>query len=233
MKWEFDSLRALQIYPVSSKVEHPADNRETEDRYLYWVPISRWCNGSTRNSKSLGGSSILSRDTNFFKKVIDMKKFDIQEVKTFLANQGKDTKVYLGADSERIRVNGVWYADYALAVVVHIDGRHGCKIFGYVDREMDYDHKKSKPAMRLMTEVYKVSELFQNLADVLEDFHVEVHLDLNKSDEHGSSCVVQQAIGYIKGTCNMTPMVKPDAPAASFCADRLKRILAEQEAVQV
>jgi hypothetical protein len=29
----------------------------------------------------------------------------------------------------------------------------------------------------------------------------------------------------------MTPMVKPDAPAASFCADRLKRILAEQEAI--
>jgi predicted RNase H-related nuclease YkuK (DUF458 family) len=161
--------------------------------------------------------------------VIDMKNFNVEEVKTFLAKQGKDTKVYLGADSERVRVNGVWYADYALAVVVHIDGRHGCKIFGYVDREMDYDHKKSKPAMRLMTEVYKVSELFQTLADVLEDFHVEVHLDLNKSDEYGSSCVVQQAIGYIKGTCNMTPMVKPDAPAASFCADRLKRILAEQE----
>jgi len=57
--------------------------------------------------------------------VIDMKKFDIEEVKTFLAKQGQDTKVYLGADSERIRVNGVWYADYALAVVVHIDGRHG------------------------------------------------------------------------------------------------------------
>ena len=128
-----------------------------------------------------------------------------------------------------LAVDGVWYADYALAVVVHIDGRHGCKIFGFLNRELDYDHKKSKPAMRLMTEVYKVSELFQSLADVLEDRHVEVHLDLNKSDEHGSSCVVQQAIGYIKGTCNMTPMVKPDAPAASFCADRLKRILAEQE----
>ena len=164
-------------------------------------------------------------------KVINMKKFNVAEVKEFLASQGPDTKVYLGADSERIRVDGVWYADYALAVVVHIDGRHGCKIFGFVDRELDYDHKKSKPAMRLMTEVYKVSDLFQELADVLEDYHVEVHLDLNKSDEFGSSCVVQQAIGYIKGTCNMTPMVKPDAPAASFCADRLKRILAEQEAV--
>jgi predicted RNase H-related nuclease YkuK (DUF458 family) len=84
-----------------------------------------------------------------------------------------------------------------------------------------------------MTEVYKVSDLFQSLAEVLEDFHVEVHLDLNKSDLFGSSCVVQQAIGYIKGTCNMTPMVKPDAPAASFCADRLKRILTEQQALSV
>ena len=158
-----------------------------------------------------------------------MKQFSIEEVKEFLLTQGPDTKVYLGADSERVRVNGVWYADYALAIVVHINGNNGCKIFGFVERELDYDHKKSKPAMRLMTEVYKLSNLFQEMADVLEDRHVEVHLDLNKSDEFGSSCVVQQAIGYIKGTCNMVPMVKPNAPAASFCADRLKRILAEQE----
>ena len=158
-----------------------------------------------------------------------MKKFNIEEVKSYLASQGPNTKVYLGADSERVRVNGVWYADYALAIVVHIDGCHGCKIFGYVERELDYDHKKSKPAVRLMNEVYKISNLFQEMSGVLEDFHVEVHLDLNKDELYGSSCVVQQAIGYIKGTCNMTPMVKPDAPAASFCADRLKRILAEQE----
>jgi predicted RNase H-related nuclease YkuK (DUF458 family) len=160
-----------------------------------------------------------------------MSTFDIDEVKAFITAQSPSTKIYLGADSERVRIDGVWYADYALAVVVHIDGCHGCKIFGDVIRELDYDHKKSKPAMRLMTEVYKISELFQQMQDVLEDRHVEVHLDLNKDESHGSSCVVQQAIGYIKGTCNMTPMVKPNAPAASFCADRLKRILAEQEAL--
>jgi len=160
-----------------------------------------------------------------------MSTFDIEEVKSFILAQSPSTKVYLGADSERVKVDGVWYADYALAVVVHIDGCHGCKIFGNVIRELDYDHKKSKPAMRLMTEVYKISELFQEMQDVLEDRHVEVHLDLNKDENHGSSCVVQQAIGYIKGTCNMTPMVKPNAPAASFCADRLKRILSEQEAL--
>ena len=56
-----------------------------------------------------------------------MRNFNIDEVKQFLATQGPDTRVYLGADSERVRVNGVWYADYALAVVVHIDGRQDRK----------------------------------------------------------------------------------------------------------
>jgi predicted RNase H-related nuclease YkuK (DUF458 family) len=79
--------------------------------------------------------------------------------------------------------------------------------------------------MRLMNEVYKVSELFQRLADVLEDRHVEVHLDINPNQMYGSSCVVQQAIGYIKGTCNVTPMIKPKAFAASYAADRLKEVL--------
>ena len=160
-----------------------------------------------------------------------MKKINIDEVRKCISAQSMETKIYIGGDSERVHLKEGWVVDYTLAVVVHIDGNHGCKIFGFVDRELDYDHKKSKPAMRLMTEVYKVSALFQEMQDVLEDRHVEVHLDLNKSTEHGSSCVVQQAIGYIKGTCNMTPMVKPDAPAASFCADRLKRILAEQEII--
>ena len=76
-----------------------------------------------------------------------MKNFNLAKTKEFILAQGPDTKIYLGSDSERIRIDGVWYADYALAVVVHIDGKHGCKIFGYVQREIDYDHKKSKPAM--------------------------------------------------------------------------------------
>ena len=48
-----------------------------------------------------------------------MKQFNIEEVKSFLADQGPDTKVYLGADSERVRINGVWYADYALACLLY------------------------------------------------------------------------------------------------------------------
>jgi predicted RNase H-related nuclease YkuK (DUF458 family) len=155
-----------------------------------------------------------------------MKKLNLEEVKEYILAQSPETKIYLGADSERFNMNGVWYADYTTAIVVHIDGRHGCKIFGEVTRERDYDQRKDRPSMRLMNEVYKVSELFQSLADVLEDRYVEVHLDINPNEMHGSSCVIQQAVGYIRGTCNVIPMVKPRAFAASYAADRLKEVLA-------
>lgn len=155
-----------------------------------------------------------------------MKKLNLEEVKNYILAQSPETKIYLGADSERFNMNGVWYADYTTAIVIHIDGRHGCKIFGDVTRERDYDQRKDRPSMRLMNEVYKVSELFQNLAEVLEDRYVEVHLDINPNEMHGSSCVIQQAVGYIRGTCNVIPMVKPKAFAASYAADRLKQVLA-------
>jgi hypothetical protein len=113
-----------------------------------------------------------------------------------------------------------------LAIVVHINGNNGCKIFGEVHRERVWDQKASKPAMRLMTEVYKVSELYLKLAEVLEGRDVEVHLDINPDEMHGSSCVVSQAIGYIKGTCNVIPFVKPYAFAASYAADRFKGLRA-------
>lgn len=153
-----------------------------------------------------------------------MKKLDIQKVKEYIEAQGPDTKVYLGADSVRVKRHGQWFADYTLVIVVHINGCHGCKIFGETQTELDYDQKKSKPALRLMNEVYKVSELFQELKDILEDREVEVHLDINPDISHGSSCVVQQAIGYIKGTCNVIPMVKPNAFAASYAADRFNSL---------
>ena len=153
-----------------------------------------------------------------------MKKINLEEVKSFIEAQGPDTKIYLGCDSERMRIDGQWYADYVLAIVVHINGNNGCKLFGEVQRERDYDHKVNRPAMRLMTVVYKVSELYLKLADVLEGRQVEVHLDINPDDQYGSSCVISQAIGYIKGTCNVVPFVKPDAFAASYAADRFKSL---------
>ena len=158
------------------------------------------------------------------------KVINIDEVKEFIDAQGPGTKVYIGADSSRFSLEGKWYADYTLAIVVHINGNNGCKIFGEVQREVDYDQKKDKPRMRLMNEVYKVSDLYIKLFDALENPDIEVHLDINPNELYGSSCVAKEAIGYITGMCNVIPMVKPRAFAASYAADRLKEVLNMQQA---
>jgi predicted RNase H-related nuclease YkuK (DUF458 family) len=150
-------------------------------------------------------------------------KINVQEVSDFINNQGPKTRIYLGADSVRFKINRIWWAEYTVAVVVHKNGCHGCKIFGDVSKERDFDQRADRPSLRLMNEVYKVSEMFQRLAPVLADREVEVHLDINPSEMAGSNCVIQQAIGYIRGTCNVIPMVKPRAFAASYAADRIMR----------
>jgi predicted RNase H-related nuclease YkuK (DUF458 family) len=157
-----------------------------------------------------------------------MRRIDIDEVKAFIEAQSPNTKIYIGGDSERLIIGNEWYADYTLAVVVHINGNSGCKIFGESVRERDYDQKKSRPRMRLMNEVYKIAELYLKLQDVLEDREVEVHLDINPNEMYGSSCVINEAVGYIKGMCNVVPFVKPNAFAASYCADRMKDILSHK-----
>jgi predicted RNase H-related nuclease YkuK (DUF458 family) len=83
--------------------------------------------------------------------------------------------------------------------------------------------------MRLMNEVYKIAELYLKLQDVLDDREVQVHLDINPNEMHGSSCVINEAVGYIRGMCNVIPLVKPNAFAASYCADRMKDILAHRK----
>lgn len=153
-------------------------------------------------------------------------KFDFDQIRDFINSQSNETKIYIGCDSERFLMKGVWYADYTLAIVVHKDSKHGCKIFGEIQRERDYDQRFSKPSIRLMTEVFKVSELYLKLQDVLSDRYVEIHLDINPQEQFASNSVVSQAIGYIKGVCNVVPLIKPKAFAASCAADRYRSLVA-------
>lgn len=154
------------------------------------------------------------------------KMIDVSEVKAYI-DQHPNSKVYIGCDSERHAENGVWYADYLSVIVVHIGGRHGCKVFGQVERERDFDQNKGRPRMRLMNEVYKVSQLYLDLAKEMDDeLDAEIHLDINPNEKYGSSCVIQEAIGYVRAMTNVIPLVKPHGFAASHCADRLKSLRA-------
>jgi len=151
------------------------------------------------------------------------RKINLNDVKEYVSNCDLDTKIYLGCDSERINVRGVWHADYVVAIVIHINGNNGCKIFGQVTRERDFDKSNKKPRMRLMNEVYKVAEMYLKLAEIIDN-DIEVHLDINPNEMYNSSVVLNEAIGYIKGMCNVVPLVKPKAFAASYAADRLKSL---------
>ena len=148
-------------------------------------------------------------------------RFDVEEVKEFISNTSSQTKIYIGSDSVRFKRGEIWFAEYCTVVVIHHNGNNGCKLFRKLESERDYDQKRDKPRMRLMNEVIKTAQMFIELAESIDDRHVEIHLDINPNVKYGSSCVISEAVGYIKGMCNIIPFVKPDAFAASVAADRL------------
>ena len=148
--------------------------------------------------------------------------FDLKEIVEYVKNTDEKSKVYIGSDSRRFLVNNQWVAYYALAVVIHINGNNGCKIFGYKTKEIDYDKKRDRPVNRLMNEVYKIADLYLELSPLINK-EIQIHLDLNPKKEHASNQVLVQAVGYITGVCGVKPVIKPNSFAASTAADKFLR----------
>ena len=147
----------------------------------------------------------------------------IEKIIDLLTSLSDDTKLYFGCDSQRYKKHGEWWAKYATVFIVHMNGKNGCKIFRTISHEKDYDQKKNRPAMRLMNEVRKTAELYMQLAPYVDNYDIEIHLDINPDEKHGSSCVASQAAGYILGMTQIQPKLKPDSWASSFGADGIHR----------
>lgn len=152
------------------------------------------------------------------------KKIDENEVVRFLETVSLESKIYLGADSEKVKVDGKIYADYTVVIVVHIDGCKGCKMFAEVTREEDYDRDPSKPFMRMMKEAEKVAELHDRFKDIFYDYEVYIHLDISQKKTCGSHIALQAAKGFVKGVTGVDPQAKPEAWAGSYAADRAKEL---------
>ncbi len=152
-----------------------------------------------------------------------MKEITLEKIRNFIDKEPLESRIYIGVDSTVRKKHGKWFADFYTVVVIHKNGCNGCKIFGEIETEQDFSPNKKKPTYRLMQEVFKASSAYLELADVIGDRQFEIHLDINPDKKYASNLIIEQAIGYIRGTCNVIPMVKPDAFAASYCADRLGR----------
>lgn len=143
----------------------------------------------------------------------------IEEIVNLLLTLSPDTKVYLGCDSVRFNRNNRWYARYATVAIIHMNGKNGCRIFNSISVEPDYDLKKNRPKMRMMNEVEKVCALYNQLAPFIDEFDIEIHLDINTDPKHGSNCAATEAAGFVLGMTGVEPKLKPESWAASFGAD--------------
>jgi predicted RNase H-related nuclease YkuK (DUF458 family) len=143
----------------------------------------------------------------------------IEEIVDLLSSLNSETKIYLGCDSVRYFKKGRQMARYATVCIVHMNGKNGCKVFSNISHEPNYDLKKNRPKMRMMNEVMKVCQLYVQLAPFVDEFPIEIHLDINTNPKHGSNCAATEAAGYVLGMTGIEPKLKPDSWAASFGAD--------------
>jgi predicted RNase H-related nuclease YkuK (DUF458 family) len=148
-----------------------------------------------------------------------LTQVQIEQMVDLLITLGPDTKIYLGCDSVRYRKNNRTWARFATVAIVHMNGKNGCRIFSNVSHEPDYDVKSARPKIRMMNEVMKVCALYTQLAGFIDEFDVEIHLDINTNPLYGSNCAATEAAGYVLGMTGIEPKLKPDSWAASFGAD--------------
>lgn len=143
----------------------------------------------------------------------------VESIINLLASLDSNTRVYFGCDSVRFLRDGKKYAKYATVCIVHKNGKNGCKLYSHHSVEPDFDLKAGRPKMRMLNEVRKVCELYNQLAPLIDEFPIEIHLDINRDPQHGSSCAANEAAGYVIGMTGIEPKLKPESWAASFEAD--------------
>ena len=139
--------------------------------------------------------------------------------RAMIASSSKDSSVYIGCDSKVFKDNGRWFAKYTTVIVLHMDSKHGARVFHYNETHPDFRNIR----VRMVTEAQHAINVFDAIADVLDGRHCEIHLDINASPKHKSNEAASEAIGYVRGVTGLNPKIKPEAFAASYAADHCVR----------
>lgn len=145
----------------------------------------------------------------------------VDDLVDLLISLDENTRVYLGCDSVRYVKGNRKMARFATVCIVHMNGNKGCRIFSNISHEPDYDLKPGRPKMRMMNEVMKVCELYNQLAPLIDGYNVEIHLDISQDPKQGSNCAANEAAGYVLGMTGVVPKLKPESFASSFGADHV------------
>lgn len=143
-------------------------------------------------------------------------QFDLAEIREAIESSSEETAIYIGCDSKTFSKRRQHFAAYVIAIVLHIDGKSGGKLYKQVTIERDFGNIRQ----RLMNEVYMAGAIALDVVESIGERPFEVHLDINTDPEHKSSVCVKEATGFIMGTLGITPKLKPEAFAASTISDK-------------
>lgn len=144
----------------------------------------------------------------------------IEAAQLAVLESSDSSSIYIGCDSlRRKRGKNKFVAIYSVVVILHMDTKHGAKMFHFTETVPDYGTMR----MRLLTEVDYTRRVAAEVLEVSGQRHIEIHLDLNTDPKHKSNCAVDEAIGWIWGCFGFAPMLKPNAPAATCAADHIVR----------
>lgn len=144
-------------------------------------------------------------------------KYDLARL--MIQSSTQDSSVYIGCDSKVFKDNGRWFAKYTTVIVLHMDSKHGARVFHYSEIQPDFRNIR----VRMVNEAAQAITVFDAIADVIGDRHVEIHLDINANPEHKSNVAASEAMGYVLGVTGIKPKIKPEAFAASYAADHCVR----------
>lgn len=143
----------------------------------------------------------------------------VDKAKEAISASSKESSVYIGCDSIRFKKHGLWYARYMTVIILHKDSNKGCTIFHDSCTMQDFGHIKT----RLLNEVMFAVNAATEILDVIEDRHLEIHIDINPNPRYKSNVAVKEAMGYVMGNLGIEAKIKPNAFAAMHAADHLVR----------
>lgn len=142
-------------------------------------------------------------------------EFDFDEIQKFITNSSDASLVYVGCDSKDHKT----HVDFVTVVCVHIDGRHGSRVF--------IDKKRIKKRLylheRLWQEVILTGEAASKVRGFIGKKFLETHVDLNPNRKYKSNTVLKEALSYLS-SMGFNVKEKPEAHSASYAADHYLRI---------
>jgi predicted RNase H-related nuclease YkuK (DUF458 family) len=146
-----------------------------------------------------------------FRKLGDRKRVDLVPYLKSCISERDDVKIYIGSDSHNMGGKTV----YATVIVLHYgnNGAHVVYTKECIDRVTD-------TFTRLWEEVERSMQVAQHLVENGLPKATYIDLDFNPDPQYQSNAVLRAAVGYVE-SMGYIARVKPNAPAASCCADAI------------